>query len=201
MFCYKAKLLSSQKYNIFMLKDEIQLQHENKIEIIKLNSFEPRFKWAKCDTSEIGQFELLNNQQSRIYKIEPSMGMLLKEFLNGKVCFQGIDNQYRIAKIISKGNSGSIVNMRNLYNGELVTCKIYKQGNSEFIYVINPMLSRNFKMRSKLSNFQNIKIYQKLENITLKPITIILFMTSQREYHSIFAQRMPFQMINKLFKL
>ncbi|CAD8084596.1 unnamed protein product [Paramecium primaurelia] len=131
MFCYKYKFLSSQKYNIFMLKDEIHLQHENEIEIIKLNSFQPRFKWSKCDISDIGQFELFDNQKSRIYKIDPSMGLLLKEFLNGKVCFQGINNHFKIAKIISNGNSSSIVRMRHLQNEELVTCKIYKQGRSE----------------------------------------------------------------------
>ncbi|CAK85944.1 unnamed protein product (macronuclear) [Paramecium tetraurelia] len=114
-----------------MLKDEVHLQNENEIEIIKLNSFQPRFKWSKCDISDIGQFELFDNRKSRIYKIDPSQGMMLKEFLSGKVCFQGINNHFKIAKIISNGNFGSIVRMRNLQNEELVTCKIFKQGRPE----------------------------------------------------------------------
>ncbi|CAD8070737.1 unnamed protein product [Paramecium primaurelia] len=132
MICYKSNFFSIQKYKIFMLKDEIQLSNDQHSFVIQLNSFEPKIMWIQNDNSEIISFELFLNKKKSIYKFAPNIGNLLKEFLNGKVCFQGINNHYKIAQYIQKRNYGSLVRMRSIYNEELVTCKILKQGKVEF---------------------------------------------------------------------
>ncbi|CAK81544.1 unnamed protein product (macronuclear) [Paramecium tetraurelia] len=115
-----------------MLKDELQLSNDQHTLVIQLNSFDPKITWITNDNSEIISFELFLNKKKSIYKFAPNIGILLKEFLNGKVCFEGINNHYKIAQYIQKRNFGSIVRMRSIHNEELVTCKIFKQGRAEF---------------------------------------------------------------------
>ncbi|CAD8174690.1 unnamed protein product [Paramecium octaurelia] len=102
------------------------------LQLIQLNSFDPKITWITNDNSEIVSFELFLNKKKSIYKFAPNIGILLKEFLNGKVCFEGINNHYKISQYIQKRNFGSIVRMRSIHNEELVTCKIFKQGRAEF---------------------------------------------------------------------
>ncbi|CAD8092073.1 unnamed protein product [Paramecium sonneborni] len=176
MICYKKKFFSIQKYHIFMLKDEIQFSNDQHSLVIQLNSFEPKIMWIKNDNSDIISFELSMNKKKSIYKFVPHIGKLLKEFMNGKVCFKGINNHYKIAQFIQKRNYGSIVRMRNIYNEELVTCKIIKQGRAEIEQVFrNEVMALQFlkhknipKLREYyIETHHNYIIYEFIEGASL----------------------------------
>ncbi|CAD8131577.1 unnamed protein product [Paramecium pentaurelia] len=151
MICYKSKFFSIEKYNIFMLKEGIQFSNDQHSLIIQFYSFEPKIKWIKNNNSDIISFELLLDKNKSIYKFTPHIGKLLKEFMNGKVCFQGINNHYKIAQYVQKRNYGSIVRMRSIQNEELVTSKIIKQGKEEFEQAF-----RNEVIALQLLNHKNI---------------------------------------------
>ncbi|CAD8167060.1 unnamed protein product [Paramecium octaurelia] len=151
MICYKRKFFSIEKYNIFMLKEGIQISNDQHSLVVQLYSFEPKIIWIKNDNSDLISFELCQNKNKQIFKFAPHIGKLLKEFMNGKVCFQGINNHYKIAQYIQKRNYGSIVRMRNNYNEELVTCKILKQGTVE-----QEQVFRNEVIALQFLNHKNI---------------------------------------------
>ncbi|CAK76872.1 unnamed protein product (macronuclear) [Paramecium tetraurelia] len=150
MICYKRKFFSIEKDPIFKCNFKRIIKDQHSL-VIQLYSFEPKINWIKNDNSDLISFELCQNKNKQNFKFAPHIGKLLKEFMNGKVCFQGINNHYKIAQYIQKRNYGSIVRMRNIFNEELVTCKILKQGTAE-----QELVFRNEVIALQFLNHKNI---------------------------------------------